>query len=317
MGGQVLFKGQQLGKYEVLDSLGTGGFASVYLAKDQWINKLVALKVPHFQNYDLEHMLKEPRMLARLSHPNIVSILAAEKASDLFFIVMEYVEGDSLETMLEREKTLPPKLSCHYALQICTALEYAHSQQILHRDLRPANVLVSKTGVLKVGDFGVAALLEKSPYARTIIGTPPYMAPEHLKGKAVYASDVYSVGIIVYEMLTGTLPYYDANPAKLEQMIFEGRCTAPKIINKDIPRDLNNITLRAMARDMENRFNSCREFSEALHHFLGSTPEKREMNEIQTRIRARTQTPSQRCWNCGWSLARYSNTCPKCQEKQS
>jgi serine/threonine protein kinase len=313
---QVLFKGQQLGKYEILDSLGTGGFAAVYLAKDQWINKYVALKVPHYQNYDLEHLLKEPRMLARLNHPNIVGVHAAEKASELFFVVMEYVDGESLEDVLEREKTLPYKLVCRYALQICDALEYAHSQQVLHRDLRPANILVSKTGVLKVGDFGVAALLEKMPYAKTIIGTPPYMSPEHFQGKATYASDVYSLGIILYEMLTGTLPYYDTNPAKLEQLIAEGKCTAPRLINKDIPRDLNNLVLRAMAKDVENRFTSCRDLAQALHFFLGSSPEKREMSEMKDRIRARVTTPSARCWNCNLPMPRYTKVCPKCHQAQ-
>jgi serine/threonine protein kinase len=314
--GHVLFKGQLLGKYEIMDSLGTGGFAAVYLARDQWINKLVALKVPHYQNYDLEHMLKEPRMLARLNHPNIVAIHAAEKECELFFIVMEYVEGESLETIVEREGTLPYKLACHYILQICQALDYAHSQQILHRDLRPANILLSKHGVVKVGDFGVAALLEKTQYAKTIIGTPPYMAPEHLKGKAVYASDVYSVGIMLYELVTGTLPYYDVNFAKIEQMIMEGRCTPPKVMNKDIPRDLNNIILRAIAKDVSSRYTSCRELSQVLQEFLGSSAEKREMSEIKNRIQARSTTPPARCWNCDWQLPRFSKTCPRCHSLQ-
>lgn len=313
---QVLFKGQLLGKYEIIDSLGTGGFASVYLARDQWINKLVALKVPHYQNYDLEHLLKEPRLLARLNHPNIVGILAAERESELFFVVMEYVEGESLETILERETRLPHKLASQYVVQICDAVQYAHSQQVLHRDLRPANIMVSRNGILKVGDFGVAALMEKTPYAKTIIGTPPYMAPEHLKGKAVYASDVYSVGIILYEMLTGQLPYFDVNPAKLEKLIFEGKLTPPRLLQKNIPRDLNNIVLRMLARDMDNRFGSCMEVMEAVHHFLGTSPERRDMMEIHSRIRARTQTPSARCWNCNWSLPRYTKECPKCGQPQ-
>jgi eukaryotic-like serine/threonine-protein kinase len=313
---QVLFKGQQLGKYEVLDSLGTGGFAAVYLARDQWINKLVALKIPHFQNYDLEHLLKEPRMLARLSHTNIISIHAAERAGDLFFIVMEYVEGESLELLLEREKTLPHKLACRYILQVCDALGYAHSRQILHRDLRPANIMVSLNGILKVGDFGVAALLEKTPYAKTIIGTPPYMSPEHFKGKAGYASDVYAMGIMLYEMLTGILPYYDVNPAKIEELILAGQCTPPRIHNKDIPRELNNIVLRAMAKDVENRYSSCSELTHAINHFMGSTPEKRDMDDIKSRIIAREQTPSLRCWNCTWPLPRYAKSCPKCNQTQ-
>lgn len=316
MGAQVLFRGQQLGKYEVLDSLGTGGFASVYLAKDQWINKMVALKVPHYQNYDLEHLLKEPRMLARLNHPNIISILSAEKEGELFFFVMEYVEGESLETLLEREKILPYKLACRYVLQVCDAIDYAHSQQILHRDLRPANIMVSKSGILKVGDFGVAAILEKIPYAKTIIGTPPYMSPEHFQGKAVYASDVYSVGIVLYEMLTGVVPYYDVNPAKIEQLILEGKPTPPRIHNKDVPRDLNNIVLRAIARDVQDRYTSCFELTQAVHFFLGTTPEQKERAEIKTRIQARTQTPSEKCWNCSRPMPRYTKICPKCNQPQ-
>jgi eukaryotic-like serine/threonine-protein kinase len=312
---QALFKGQQLGKYEVIDSLGTGGFASVYLARDQWINKMVALKIPHYQNYDLEHLLKEPRLLARLNHPNIVGILSAEKEGSLFFIVMEYVEGESMEELLEREKILPHKLACNYILQICEALECAHGQQVLHRDLRPANILVSRNGILKVGDFGVAALLEKLPYAKTVIGTPPYMAPEHFRGKAVYASDVYSVGIILYEMLTGQLPYYDVNPAKLEQIIIQGKCTPPKLINKELPRDLNNIILRTMAKDIENRYASCFELAQALRHFLGSSQEVTEMAAIKSRILNRQQTPSLKCWNCGRQLPRYTKVCPKCHVK--
>lgn len=313
---QVLFKGQQLGKFEVLDSLGTGGFASVYLARDQWINKLVALKIPHYQNYELEHLLKEPRMLARLSHPNIISIHAAEKSGDLFFIVMEYVDGESLENLLDREKTLPYKLACQYILQVCDALDYAHSRQVLHRDLRPANILVSKAGVLKVGDFGIATLLERTTHAKTIIGTPPYMSPEHFQGKAVYASDVYSVGIMLYEMLTGTVPYYDVNPSKIEQLIREGNCTPPRVMNKDVPRDVNNIVLRAIAKEVENRYNSCSQLSEALHHSLGITPEQRDRTDIKNRIRAREQTPAPRCWNCGRVLPRYTKTCPKCNQGQ-
>jgi eukaryotic-like serine/threonine-protein kinase len=313
---EALFKGQQLGKFEIMDSLGTGGFASVYLARDQWINKLVALKIPHYQNYDLEHLLKEPRMLARLNHPNIIAIHSAEKADNLFFIVMEYVEGESLESLLDREKTLPYKLACQYILQVCDALEYAHSRQILHRDLRPANILVSRNGVLKVGDFGIATLLEKTQHAKTIIGTPPYMSPEHFQGKAVYASDVYSVGIMLYEMLTGSVPYYDINPSKIEQLIREGNCTPPKVVNKDIPRDLNNIVLRAFAKDLQNRYGSCHELSEAVRHSLGTTPEHRERSDMKTRIRAREQTPSLKCWHCGRLLPRYTKTCPKCNRAQ-
>jgi len=182
--------------------------------------------------------------------------------------------------------------------------------------LRPANIMISKNGVLKVGDFGVAALLEKMPYAKTIIGTPPYMSPEHFKGKAVYASDLYSVGIIMYEMLTGLLPYYDIDPVKIERLIMEGKAAAPRVLNKNIPRDLSNITMRAIAKELENRYSSCNDLADVLHHFLGSTPEKKEIQEIKTRIQARVATPSSRCWNCSRPLPRYTNVCPKCNQTQ-
>ena len=117
-------------------------------------------------------------------------------------------------------------------------------------------------------------------------------------------------------MLTGLLPYYDVNPAKLEQLIAEGKCRAPRVVNKDIPRDLNNLVLRAMAKDVENRFLSCRDLAEALHFFLGTVPEKRELNEMKDRIRARVTTPSARCWNCNLPMPRYTKICPKCNQAQ-
>ena len=139
--------GQAVGKYQILSNLGSGGFGTVFLARDAWIDKKVAIKVPHRQSGDFDDLLQEPRLLAALDHPNIVGILTAERVDGVFFIVMEYVKGESLEAVLDREKSLDVPRALNYIVQILKGVEHAHQAQILHRDLRPANVLVSESGV--------------------------------------------------------------------------------------------------------------------------------------------------------------------------
>ena len=133
----VFFRGQAVGKYKILSPLGSGGFGTVYLAEDTWIDKKVAIKVPHRQNVDFGDLLREPRLLASLNHPNIVSILTAEKQSNIFFIVMEYVAGDTLETVISRDGSIDLARTLDYTCQICNAIDHAHQNGVIHRDLRP------------------------------------------------------------------------------------------------------------------------------------------------------------------------------------
>ena len=232
--------GQTVGKYQILANLGSGGFGTVFLARDTWIDKKVAIKVPHRQTGEPDDLLQEPRLLAALDHPNIVSILTAERVDGMFFIVMEYVKGESLEAVLDREKSLDNARALNYAVQILKGVEHAHDAQILHRDLRPANVLISESGACKVADFGTSRLLERS-HATTVIGSPPYMAPEAFQGRAVLASDIYSVGVMLYQMLTGVLPYFSPNPAQIERLVAQGRCTPPEAPEQpDPPRGLGH-----------------------------------------------------------------------------
>jgi serine/threonine-protein kinase len=239
--------GQAVGKYQILSNLGSGGFGTVFLAKDAWIEKKVAIKVPHRQSGDFDDLLLEPRLLAALDHPNIVGILTAERVDGVFFIVMEYVKGESLEAVLDREKSLDVPRAVNYIFQILKGVEHAHENQVLHRDLRPANVLVSESGLVKVADFGTSRFLEKT-HATTVIGSPPYMAPEQFQGRAVLASDIYSVGVILYQMLTGTLPYFSPNPAQIEKLVAQGRCTPPRVRNScstiSRPRERSTTTPR-------------------------------------------------------------------------
>ena len=195
--------------------LGSGGFGTVYLAEDTWIDKKVALKVAHRQQgLDFGELLREPRLLASLNHPNIVSVLTAEKEDGIFFIVMEYVPGETLEAIIIREGALDVTRALDYTCQICNALDHAHAQDVIHRDLRPGNVLVTEQGLLKVADFGTSRFLEIAAHGTTVIGSPPYMAPEQFHGKAVFASDIYSLGVSMYQMLTGMLPYETPAPGR-------------------------------------------------------------------------------------------------------
>ena len=138
--------GQTVGKYQILANLGSGGFGTVFLASDTWIDKKVAIKVPHRQSGDLDELLQEPRLLAALDHENIVRLLTTERIDGVFFIVMDYIKGESLEAVLDREKSLDVPRALNYTAQTLRGVEHAHEQQILHRDLRPANVLVSESG---------------------------------------------------------------------------------------------------------------------------------------------------------------------------
>src|SRR6185436_12971728 len=177
----------------------------------------------------------------------------AEKVDNVFFIVMEYIKGESLEAVLDREKSLDIPRALNYVVQILRGVEHAHEAQILHRDLRPANVLLSESGVRKVADFGTSRFLEKS-HATTVIGSPPYMAPEQFAGRAVLASDIYSVGVILYQMLTGTLPYFSPNPAQIEKLVAQGRATPPKARNQQIPKEISDIVMKAISTDLGERY---------------------------------------------------------------
>ena len=307
--------GQVVGKYQILANLGSGGFGTVFLARDTWIDKKVAIKVPHRQNGCPEDLLQEPRLLAALEHMNIVGILTAERIESFFFIVMEYIKGESLEAVLDREKSLDIPRALAYTLQILKGVEHAHEASILHRDLRPANVLVSESGILKVADFGTSRLLEKS-HATTVIGSPPYMAPEQFKGRAVLASDIYSVGVMFYQMLTGTLPYFSPNPAQLEKLVAQGRLTPPKLRNSQIPREISDIVMKALAPEVSERYQRAAEVIDDLATAGEIDHTATAMEDIRRRLKAREVPKKGFCWNCRKPLHARTDSCPFCGESQ-
>jgi eukaryotic-like serine/threonine-protein kinase len=329
----MFFRGQTVGKYRILSPLGSGGFGAVYLAEDTWIDKKVALKVPHRQNLDFGELLREPRLLASLSHPSIVTVLTAEKQDNVFFIVMEYVPGETLEALVDREGALDLPRALDYTCQICNAVDHAHRHGIIHRDLRPGNVLVTEAGLLKVADFGTSRFLEIAAHGTTVIGSPPYMAPEQFHGKAVFASDIYSLGVTMYQLLTGTLPYETPAPGDLDRLMRGDLVTPPRLRNPKIPKALNDIVLKAMAPEISARFQRA---SDLLDAVLAARPAQaagarrlwrpaqvgtgatvsQEVQDIQSRLRAR-ETPQPRfCWHCRKALPARSGKCPFCGEAQ-
>jgi serine/threonine-protein kinase len=323
----VFFRGQTIGKYRIVTPLGSGGFGSVYLAEDTWIDKKVALKVPHRQNLDFGEMLREPRLLASMSHPNIVTVLTAEKQDNVFFIVMEYVPGETLEQIIAREGALDLNRVLDYTCQIANAMDHAHRQGVIHRDLRPGNVLITEQGMVKVADFGTSRFLEIAAHGTTVIGSPPYMAPEQFQGKAVFASDIYSLGVTMYQMLTGTLPYDTPAPGDLDRLMRGELTTPPRQRNGKIPKGISDIVMKAMAPDIPNRYQRA---ADVLDSVLAArspraavrtgAPLDADLSEnaddIQARLKAREVPQPKFCWRCRKALHARNDKCPFCGEPQ-
>ena len=330
----MLFKGQNLGKYKIVSPLGSGGFGTVYLAQDTWIDKRVAIKVPHRQNLDFGELLHEPRLLASVSHPNIVSIITAEKEENVFFIVMEYVPGETLENLIGSDGPLELNRALDFTCQICNAVDHAHRQGVIHRDLRPANVLVTENDMLKVADFGTSRFLEIAAHGTTVIGSPPYMAPEQFHGKAVFASDIYSLGVTMYQMLTGMLPYDTPAPADIAKLMSGELVSPPRLKNPSIPKAISDIVMRAMAPEVGMRYQRATDLLDDVLAARANVMPRRtpasvpradapsgtrsrdDAQGIQTRLRAREAPSARFCWQCRKPLHARTDRCPFCGEKQ-
>ena len=329
----MFFRGQIIGKYKILSTIGSGGFGTVYLAEDTWIDKRVALKVPHKQGVDFGELLREPRLLASLNHPNVVTILTAEKQENVFFIVMEFVPGETLEALITREGALDVPRALDYTCQISNAVDHAHRHGVLHRDLRPSNVIVAESGMVKVADFGTSRFLEIAAHGTTVIGSPPYMAPEQFRGKAVFASDIYSLGVTMYQMLTGVLPYNTPSPGDLDRLMKGELHVAPRLKNPRIPKAINDIVVKAMAPDIQSRYKRAGDLLDDVLAARSSVPrgtprrpsstpeaDGETVNgmaqDIHQRLKAREAPLPRFCWHCRKPLHARSDRCPFCGEAQ-
>ncbi len=250
-------------KYKLIEIKGSGTFGTVWLAEDTWIGKKVAIKIPHNQKEEFTTMIAEPKLLASLDHPNIVQILTVDKAENIFFMVMEYVDGKNLAQLIS-ETPLTYKEAVDIIIQILSALQYAHDKNVIHRDLKPGNILLTSDRKAKITDFGTALIQQAGKNGAGIGGTLYYMAKEQVLGHPAPASDIYSVGVILYEMVTGKLPFFDEVPMAVLNKILKDEVPEPHKLNPGVPQELEAIILKALQKEVSKRYQSASEMRQEL-----------------------------------------------------
>jgi serine/threonine protein kinase/tetratricopeptide (TPR) repeat protein len=291
---------ERLGEFRVLRELGRGGMGIVYEAVQEPLGRNVALKVIHHVHLDakrLQRFRREAQAVAQLHHTNIVPIFGFGEHEGLPYYAMQYIRGDGLDTLLGtwRREGSPRaeerwRLVARVGVQAAEALQYAHEQGILHRDIKPANLLIDEHQAVWITDFGLAKLTGQDDLTASgdVIGTLRYLAPEALRGLTDGRSDVYSLGLTLYELLTLSPPFGELTPSELLRHVSEGQPTRPRRLDPAIPRDLETIVLKATAREPEHRYPTAGALAEDLRRFLEDRP-----------IRAQRATPIERLWR--WS----------------
>lgn len=260
-------------RYEILEVIGTGGMAVVYKARCHRLNRLVAIKILKDElSQDAEFRRRfhaESQAVAMLSHPNIVNVYDVSHSEREDYIVMELIDGISLKQYLEQKGMLNWREVLHFSTQIAKALEHAHSRGIIHRDIKPHNIMVLKDGSAKVADFGIARVSSaQSTLTREALGSVHYISPEQARGSKIdYRSDLYSLGVVMYEMLTGRTPYDGETPVSVAIQHINAQAPMPRSINPQIPVGLEQITMHAMAADMNKRYESATEMLRDLEEF--------------------------------------------------
>ena len=261
------FVGKRLdGRYEIQEIIGVGGMAVVYKARDNQENRIVAIKILKEEFISNEEFLRrfknESKAIAMLSHPNIVKVYDVSFGDLIQYIVMEYIEGITLKEYIEREGSLRWKDAVHFTLQILKGLQHAHDKGIVHRDVKPQNIMVLPDGTIKVTDFGIARFARSDQ--RTItdkaIGSVHYISPEQARGERTdEKTDIYSVGVMLYEMLTGKMPFQAESAVSVAIMQLQREPQLPSEINPSIPLGLEQITMHAMQKTPERRYQSAAE----------------------------------------------------------
>jgi eukaryotic-like serine/threonine-protein kinase len=292
--------GEQIAdRYELEELVGTGGMSSVYRAHDRLLERDVALKVLHDQftvdgDY-VERFRREARSVAQLSHPNIVTVIDRGEQDGRQFIVFEYVDGENLKALVEREGPLPEREAIELALQIARALGFAHEHGLVHRDVKPQNVLLNGDGQAKVTDFGIARSLDVHgglTQTGTVMGTSDYIAPEQARGRRADAqSDIYSLGAVLYELLTGEVPFPGANFVAVALRHINEPSPSVRERRPDLSPRLDAAITRAMAKEPRERFRSMDELCAELAACLGPEP---AISAAETMVAAPRRRPRRR-----------------------
>ncbi len=250
-------------RYEILEMIGDGGMAHVYKGRDRILERMVAVKVlqPQYNSDEefIRRFHREAQAATSLSHPHIVNIYDVGEEEDIYFIVMEYIEGETLKEKIQREGPLPLEETVRLMSQILDAIHHAHHYGIIHRDMKPHNILLTKEGNAKVTDFGIARATSAATITHTnsVIGSVHYLSPEQAKGGYVSErSDIYSIGVVLYEMVTGTLPYTGDSAVSIALKHLQETLPRPKEKRPDLPQSLENVILKATAKKQEDRYHS-------------------------------------------------------------
>ena len=263
-------------RYELIEPIGNGGMAKVFKAKDQILNRYVAVKILRDEFTTDQEFIKrfeaEAQSAASITHPNIVSVYDVGNEGNLYYIVMELIQGKTLkEIIIEEGSALPWKWSINIAIQIASALEVAHKNKIVHRDIKPHNIIITEDGIAKVTDFGIAKAVSNSTITAfgTTIGSVHYFSPEHARGGFTDSkSDLYSLGVVMYEMLTGRVPFDADTPVSVALKHMQEEPTPPIELNEKIPTAVNEIILKAMRKDTNLRYQSATEMLRDLNAAL-------------------------------------------------
>ena len=269
--------------YKIKGKIGEGGMATVFLAHDVALNRDVAIKVMRVdprlrlseeaKNEIVLRFQQEAQAAARLNHPNIVSIYHVGKRRNQHFIVMEYLRGKSIAQLLQSGIRLSLPVLLKQIIQVCIALDFAHQRGIIHRDIKPDNIVISEDGTVKVTDFGIARI-EGSELVKTkdetFMGTIYYCSPEQFKGfsRVDNRTDIFSLGVVLYQLATGRLPFTGSTPWEVMTNIVTSSPIPPKTVNPDLPMRLDRVILKALAKRLENRFQTAKEFKDALEDVL-------------------------------------------------
>jgi eukaryotic-like serine/threonine-protein kinase len=266
------------GRYRIKRKLGAGGMADVYLAEDQELGRRVAIKILNGRHANddqfIERFRREAKNAAALNHPNIVSIYDRGEAEDTYYIAMEFLDGRTLKELVVSRGAAPINVAIEYARQILSALRFAHRHGIVHRDIKPHNVLVDAEGRVKVTDFGIArAGTSQMTETGSIVGTAQYLSPEQARGGEVDPrSDLYSLGVVLYELLTGKTPFDGETPVEIAMKHLSNAPKPPSKLRPDIPPELDKVVLRALAKDPNDRYQSADEMEADLERVARGAP---------------------------------------------
>lgn len=281
-------------RYKIQEKIGNGGMATVYKALDQILNRYVAVKVLREEFTTDEEFIKrfnaEAQSAARLIHPNIVSVYDVGQEYNIYYIVMELIQGKTLKQIIEEDGHLSWKWAVNIAIQIASALEMAHKNNIIHRDIKPHNIMITEDGVAKVTDFGIAKAVSNSTITAfgTTLGSVHYFSPEHARGGYTDSkSDLYSLGVVMYEMVTGKVPFDADTPVSIALKHMQEEPVPPIKVNKEIPFAVNQIVLKAMKKDPNERYQNASEMIKDLNIALkrpeGGFVEERNFEDSFTR----------------------------------